>query len=129
MTTALFWIFFAAALAALVATAIAGRRGRRRLHLRLAPASLLLLLAAILLAERMASVREFPASVMRVHLPCAKVAGLLALAVALSGLALWRTGRGRAVHRALVVLFFLAALVATATGVWAFSESVPRAGA
>ncbi len=126
MITTLFWVFFGATLAALAAAVITGRTRRRRLHLCVAPTALVLLLIAILLAEQMASVREFPAHVMRVHLPCAKVAGLLAIATAVSGLVLWRTGRGRAVHRLAVVLFLSAALVASGTGVWAFSGSVER---
>ncbi|MEM7200326.1 MAG: hypothetical protein AAF628_08685 [Planctomycetota bacterium] len=125
MITTWFWVSFAVTGAGAAVATTAGWRRQRRLHLWTGPSTLLVLFVTVLLAERLAGEREFPDYAMRIHLPCAKTAGLLAIGVALTGVVLWRSGRGRVAHRVCVLLFLLGVVVATATGCWAFFLSVP----
>ena len=124
-STSLFWISFSLTFGLLLATLWAGWRGARKLHLRLAPVALLSLTGTVLITEWLAKARVFPEGEMAVHLVFAKSAGVLALVTAGSGVYLWRTGRGRRLHRWVVALFLLATLVATGTGIWVFSLSTP----
>ena len=125
-STFLFWIFFPLTLAALVATVITGVRHRRRPHLILAPASVVLLAITIVFAERMGAERTFPPEEMAIHLWFAKAATLLVLLVAGSGVCYLRTPRARWPHRIAVGLFLVAAVIASATGVWVFGLSTPK---
>ena len=63
---------------------------------------------------------------LRTHLWFAKTAAGLAVLVAVTGVYLWRTGRGRRVHFWCVVAFLVGTVVATGTGIWAFSLSTLR---
>lgn len=121
-----FWLLFATTLVLLGATLASGFRGRRRMHLRLAPVLLAALGITIVLAERMGEARRFPAAEMRIHLWFAKSATLLVLPVVVSGLLLLRRPGARIWHRVAVLVFLAAALTATGTGIWAYSLSVPR---
>jgi hypothetical protein len=125
-TTGLFWLSFAVTVAALVAALITGARGRRRVHLVVAPGAMVLLAITILIAERLGRARDFPPDEMAIHLLFAKSAALLALPVIASGLWLWRTSRGRNLHRISLVLFLVTTAVATGTGIWVFSLSTLR---
>lgn len=125
--TAAFWIAFVATLATLAGALWTGFRRRRRAHLLLGPVSLVCLAVAILLAERLASVRDFPREPLRIHLWFAKSGALLALPVIVTGLLLWRSPRWRVAHRVCVVLFVAVTLIATGTGLWIFSQSTPKA--
>jgi hypothetical protein len=125
MFTALFWLTFSLAVGALLAALWTGVTARRRLHLVVAPAALVLLAVAVGLAVRMGAERAFPEAAMAVHRPIAQAAGLLALLVAATGVVLWRSGRGRRLHLIAVVLFVLAALAATGSGVWCFLQAPP----
>ncbi len=124
--TTWFWIVFPITLALLIGALWTGSRGIRRVHLILAPVSLVFLGVAILLAVRMGQTRNFPPDEMRIHRMFATSAALLALPVIASGLALFRSPRWRRVHRVCVILFFFTALVATGTGVWVFTMSTPK---
>jgi len=123
--TILFWVFFSATLVALASALVTGLRRRRRLHLRLAPAALVLLVIAIVFAEQMGRTREFPPHEMSIHLMFAKSAAALVIPVVLSGLWLWRRGRGRRLHLICVVVFLLTTVTAASTGVWVYSLSTP----
>jgi type IV secretory pathway VirB2 component (pilin) len=70
--------------------------------------------------------REFVPATMRVHLPIAKVAGLMVLPVIATGIWLLRSERGRRWHRLAVVVFLLATVAATATGINAYAFSTPK---
>jgi Na+/H+-dicarboxylate symporter len=127
----MFWIAFGAALAALGAALLTGRARRRRLHLWVAPAALVLLGVAIVMAEQLGRARAFPPAQMRVHLVFAKAAACLVLPVVVSGVLLARARGGkerrwRRAHGICVAVFLVAALAATGTGVWVFSLSTPR---
>jgi Na+/H+-dicarboxylate symporter len=129
--TQVFWLAFGAALAALAAAVVTGRRRQRRLHLCVAPAAVVLLALAIVAAERLGRARSFPPAAMDVHLIFAKTAACLVLPVIASGLLLARARGGRErtwrrVHVACVCVFLVGTATATATGVWVFSLSLPR---
>ncbi len=124
--TAWFWTLFPITLALLIGALWTGCRKIRRVHLVLAPLSLVFLGVAIILAVRMGRTRIFPPDEMRTHRMIATAAALLVLPVIASGLALVRSPRWRRVHRVCVILFFFTALVATGTGVWVFTMSTPR---
>lgn len=124
-TTSWFWVSFLLTLALLVAALVTGWGGWRRVHLRLGPIALLSLAVTVVMAERLGKARVFPEEEMVIHLWFAKSAALLAVLVGGTGIYLWRTGRGRLVHRVCVLLFLLLTLIATGTGVWAFGMSTP----
>lgn len=126
MITTFFWIFFLLTLVALVGALYSGWSGQRRWHLVLGPLTLGLLVLAIVFAVLMGQVREFPRDIMRIHRPIALSAGLCGVMVAVTGCMLWRTGRARRAHFVLVLLFSVAAVVASTTGIWAFTQSSPR---
>lgn len=126
VTTTVFWTCFSLTLLTLGAAFVAGLRGARRLHLVIAPLSLALLTVTVLLTEALTSARLFPEQELRIHLWFAKAAGALAILVAVTGVFLWRTGRGRRCHFWCVVVFLVGAVVATGTGLWAFSLSSLR---
>lgn len=106
----------------------AGLNKRRKLHLVVAPTSFVSLAITVWLTERLVNSRVFPPDELDFHLNFAYAAAGLALPVISSGIWLARTGRlgVRTVHRWCVTLFMLAVVVATCTGIWAFSLSVPR---
>jgi len=126
VSTTVFWVCFSLTLLALFVAFGAGLRRARRLHLVTAPLSLVLLTVTVLLTEALVAARDFPPDAMDTHLPLAKTAGGLALVVAVTGVYLWRTGRGRRCHFWCVVAFMLCAVAATVTGLWAFSLSTVR---
>jgi hypothetical protein len=125
-TTTWFWICLASTVLALAAAFSAGSRGARKLHLRLAPASLVLLVVTVVMAEQLARERQFSERELAIHLWFARSGGVLAIAVAATGVWLWRTGRGRRLHGLCVRLFLVVTLIAVGTGAWAFSLSTPR---
>jgi hypothetical protein len=124
--TVWFWIVFPITLVMLSGALWTGRTKRRRVHLRLAPLSMVFLAVSIFFAVRMGQLRNFPPDEMRIHRAIAVTAALLALPVILSGVALFRSPSWRRVHRIAVTLFLVAALAASATGVWVFSLSTAR---
>ena len=124
--TILFWIFLPLTLAGLCAAVFTGKRGKRRLHLILAPSTLGLLAVTIFLAEQMGRVRIFPEDELRIHLWFAQSAAVLALPVIFTGIMLVRRPGWRRVHFVCVLLFLAVAVTATCTGVWAFSLSTPK---
>lgn len=126
LDTTLFWSFFVLTLVALAISVVSGLRQVRRLHLAVAPISMVLLAVAIVFAERMAAVRSFPPDEMAIHLWFAKSAAVLALGVVATGLFLWRNPKARRIHLVCVVLFLVAAVTASATGVWVFGLSTPK---
>ena len=121
----LFWTFFPLTALALVLALLSGLHRRRRRHLWLGPVSLVLLAVTILLAERMASLRQFPPDEMRVHLWFAKTGAFLAIPVVITGAVLFFRPRWRRAHFVTVILFLCAVVVATGTGLWVFSLSHP----
>jgi hypothetical protein len=121
-----FWLSFLLTVVLLVVTLASGLRGRRRLHLRTGPLTMVALALTIVLTEQLLARYDFPADVKAIHLPCAKAGGLLALPVIATGIWYWRCPRARNWHRAAVALWLLAVVVATATGLWMFAQGVPR---
>ncbi len=122
----LFWIAFVVTLLLLGGALWTGWSRRRRLHLVVAPLGLVALGVAILLAEQLGRTREFPPTVLAIHLFFAKTGALLALPVVATGVLLLRNPRWRRLHRIAVLLFAAGALTATATGIWMFSLSTPK---
>ena len=123
-----FWFFTALTLVGLVATLVTGRRGLRKVHLRLAPLTIGLLVITIVFAERVGMIRSFPEEEMRIHLYFAWSAAILVLPVVASGLGYRANPRWRKVHLACVILFSVAMVVALCTGIWAYSLSTPKPG-
>ena len=124
--TALFWVFFSLTLLGLAAAMVTGLRGKRRLHLVLAPVCVVLLTVTIVEAERMTGNRSFPPHEMSIHLWFAKTAAALMLPVIVTGLVLWRTARWRRIHFWCVLAFLVMAVTASGTGVWVYSLSTPK---
>lgn len=126
MITTFFWVSFLLTLIALAGALYSGWSGQRRWHLVLGPLTLALLSVAVVFAVLMGQVRHFPQDIMRIHRPIAVTAGLFGVLVAVTGVVLWRTGRARRAHFVLVLLFSVAAVAASGTGIWAFTQSSPR---
>lgn len=121
-----FWVSFGATLALAALAIWSGFGGGRRVHLVAGPATMVLLTVTILLTERFARARAFPEAEMGIHLWFAKTAALLALPVIATGILTARRPTWRKRHRIAVLLFLLAVVIATATGIWVFSLSTPR---
>lgn len=119
----LFWLSFTATLAALLAAVAAGRRGRRRAHFALVAVFVVLLFVTIALTEALVRALDLPAGELAIHLRFAISATLLLLPVLASGVVYALRGgkRWRLVHRIAIVLFLLAVLTATGTGIWVVS--------
>jgi hypothetical protein len=103
-----------------------GLRGRRSLHLWLGPLTIANLTLAVVLAVRLGRAYSFPPGPMAIHRVFAILAGLLGAAVAFSGLTLLSRPARRGVHRRLAFAFAVAAVCATATGLWIWSGAVPK---
>lgn len=122
MTALLFWVLFGATLVLLVVALVSGLRRRRRVHLVAGPAALVALTGAVLATEQLVSLYSFPEDILRVHLICAKTAGVLALVVAATGVWLWKRPAARRWHRLAVFVFLGGAVIATGTGLWMFGH-------
>jgi drug/metabolite transporter (DMT)-like permease len=125
-TTVPFWIAFVSTVLLLLASLFTGWMGRRRLHLWLGPLTLVSLAIAIVLTEELMRRYVFPPGALATHLVFAKAGGLLALPVIVTGIWLWRDERGRKWHRAAVLIWLAAVLMATGTGLWMFNQGSPR---
>lgn len=123
-----FWIAFVSTVVLLVLALLTGFTRRRALHLWLGPLTMVSLAVAIVLTEQLLAAYDFPADIKATHLIFAKAGGLLALPVIATGLWLWRSERARLWHRLAVVVWLLAVLTATGTGLWMFGYAVPKAG-
>jgi hypothetical protein len=121
-----FWIAFVVTVLALAVTLVTGLTRRRRLHLVLAPFTVVSLVVTIVLTEQLVRRYEFPAAIKDTHLIFAKAGGLLVLPVVATGLWLWRREAARPWHRLAVVVWIVSVLVATGTGLWMFSHGVLR---
>ena len=121
-----FWTGFVVTVALLAAALFTGTTRRRRAHLCLAPAAMLALGVTIVLTEALVRRYDFPADTLRFHLFFAKAAGLLALPVIATGVALWRTERARLWHRAALIVWLTSVAVATTTGLWMFGQGTPK---
>jgi len=115
-----FWLAFTATVVLLVGALWSAWMRRRRLHLVLGPCTMVALAIAILLTEQLMRRYEFPPDALQFHLYFAKAGGLLALPVVLTGIWLWRSESARLWHRAAVVIWLVAVLLATGTGLWLF---------
>lgn len=122
-----FWLAFVTTVLLLVGSLATGWLRRRRLHLWLGPLTMVSLAIAILLTEQLLRRYEFPQEVLRVHLWFAKAGGLLALPVIATGVWLWRSERARLWHQIAVLVWLLAVLSATGTGLWLFSHGTVKA--
>ncbi len=120
-----FWVLFASTVAALAATAWAGIRGRRRTHFVCVAITLTLLYATIRMTRSLVENVTFREWDLAFHLNFAITATALIVPVAITGIGYaMRGGRvWRLLHRTAVILFVVAVLVATATGIWAFSRA------
>ena len=127
MTTLPFWCAFVATVVLLVAALFTGWTRRRRLHLWVGPLTMAALAVAIVLTEELLRRYEFPAGVLATHLVFAKAGGLLAAPVVATGLWLWKDERARPWHRACVLVWLAAVLLATGTGLWMFGQGTLRA--
>ncbi|MDA0373544.1 MAG: hypothetical protein O2865_07140 [Planctomycetota bacterium] len=121
-----FWVSFLLTLGLLVGAVWTGAKGMRRAHFCLAPAGLVALAVTIVLTERLLRAVEFPKEEMRIHLWFAKSAAALVLPVVITGFLNVRRPNWRRIHAASVGLFFVAALIATGTGIWVFTLATPR---
>lgn len=121
-----FWPVFLITLGLMATALVTGWRRFRRAHLWLGPLAMLGLLVTVLLTEQLARRYEFPEGPMAIHLLFAKSAALLAVPVIVTGVLLARRPRARRAHRIAVLLFLLATLIATGTGIWIFSLAEPR---
>lgn len=124
----LFWISFCVTFLLLLASLWAGITKRRKLHLLVAPASFVSLTITVILTEQLVSSRVFPQAELDFHLNFAYSAAALGVPVILTGVWLARSGAptARRVHRVCITLFMLAVVVATTTGIWSYSLSVPK---
>ena len=121
-----FWVALVATVALLLLALVSGLRRHRRAHLVAGPAAMVSLAIAILLTEQLARLYEFPEPIRSIHLVCAKIGGLLAIPVILTGVWLWRRPGARRAHRVAVFAFVAATLVATVTGLWMCSQAPLR---
>lgn len=121
-----FWTALVATVLLMMAALVSGLLGARRLHLWLGPLTMLGLLVAVVLALRLGRVYAFPPGPMLVHRCFAISAGLVALAVAYTGMSLRTRPDRRRWHRRCVLVFVALALGATATGAWIWSLAEPR---
>lgn len=122
-----FWIAFTATVVLLVGALWSAWVRRRRWHLFLGPATMVALAAAIVLTEQLMRRYDFPPDALKFHLYFAKAGGLLALPVVVTGVWLWRSESGRLWHRAAVLLWLVAVLLATGTGLWLFGQGSLKA--
>ena len=122
-----FWIAFVATVVLLVAALSTGFLHKRKLHLWLGPLTIVSLTIAIVLTEKLMQHYTFPKDELAFHLIFAKAGGLLALPVVVTGIWLWRQPRARLWHSIAVVVWLIAVLTATATGLWMFSHGVAKA--
>ncbi len=83
---------------------------------------MVLLVVAIVMTEQLVARYQFPPDALAFHLIFAKSAGLLAIPVILTGVALWRRPALRRWHQVAVWVFLIATLVATGTGFWMFGQ-------
>jgi general stress protein CsbA len=125
--TQIFWLALVATVVLIAASLWTGLRRRRRPHLWLGPLTIVMLVVTIVLTEQLVARYEFPDDTKAVHLPLAKVGGLLALPVVLTGLWLWRSERARRWHKIAVWTWLAAVVAAAVTGVWMFAHGTPRA--
>jgi hypothetical protein len=125
--TLLFWTAFVTTVALLGLSLWTGFGRRRRFHLWLGPLTMVMVTVTIVLTEQLASRYEFPADIRATHLVYAKAGGLLALPVIVTGIWLWRQERARIWHRIAVLVWLVAVLAATGTGLWMFGAGVLRA--
>lgn len=86
------------------------------------------LVLTIVLTEQLMACYDFPADTKAIHLPCAKVGGLLALPVVLTGFWYWRRPTAKRWHQIAVYGWLVSVLVATGTGLWMFSHGTLKAG-
>lgn len=121
-----FWVALSATVVLIALALVSGLQRKRRAHLLAGPASMASLLVAILLTEKVARLYTFDPEAQRIHLVCAKIGGLLALPVVVTGIWLWRRASARPYHKLAVWAFVVATLVATATGIWMFADAVPK---
>jgi hypothetical protein len=127
-STVPFWIAFVTTVLLLAVALVTGFTHRRRLHLWVGPATLLSLAVAVVLTEALLKNYEFPPDQLRVHLWFAKAGGLLSLPVAATGVWLWRRPAARLWHLGTVVVWLVAVLAATGTGLWMFSQGTLKGG-
>jgi len=123
-----FWVALTTTVVLMVVSLVSGFGRKRRLHLVTGPLTMVSLTVAVILTEQLVRKFEFPAEELAFHKICAKTAGLSALPVVVTGLMLVRWQAMRPWHRLAVVLFVLASLVATGTGIWVWSLATLRPG-
>ena len=123
-----FWIAFVATVLLLVLSLVTGFGRRRRAHLCIGPLTMVSLGVAIYFTEQLMRQYDFPDGELQFHLFFAKAGGLLALPVIVTGLWLWRSEAARLWHRGAVIVWLIAVLTATATGLWLFGLGTPKVG-
>jgi hypothetical protein len=121
-----FWIALLVTVVLMFVSLALGLRGARRLHLWTGPLTIVCLGVAVWFAIALGRIYVFPPVPMAVHRVFATLAGIMAVAVAITGCLLVRREGARRWHRGCVMAFVASALCATATGVWIWSAAVPR---
>ena len=118
-----FWVFFAASVVGLVATARAGRRAQRRKHYVLVAITVVLLGVTIALTEALTRAMNLPKRELGIHLWFAQGAVAVLLVTLSTGFGLARRGgpKWRRAHRVSLLALLVAILLATGTGLWVVS--------
>lgn len=127
-STVPFWIAFVVTVALLVVSLVSGFRAKRRVHLVTGPLTIVAVAVTIFLTEQLSRAYDFPRDELDFHLIFAKAGVLLALPVVATGIWLWRNPRVRRLHLATVIVWLLAVLAATGTGLWVFDMATPKVG-
>lgn len=124
------WTWFIATVlvlvAAVVATLVTGKRGRRKPHFVAASLAIVVLVAAIVQAEAIGNHYVFGEPLFSIHMFFAYAASCSVLPVVGTGIYLARRHRGRRLHVVAIVVFLALVVAATGTGVLMFTDSNPR---
>lgn len=123
--TVMFFVFLGLTVLGIVSTLFLGLKKRRRAHLTSAVSTTVLLVITVVFALMLGKVRDFPPDEMAFHKIFSHASAYSLLAVAITGMGLWRAPSWRWLHRICIAVFLLSALTATCTGLWVFSLSTP----
>ena len=123
--TVMFFVFLGLTVVGIAGTLFYGLKKRRRIHLISALSTVVLLAVTVVFAYMLGEVRDFPPEEMAFHKIFSHSSTYSLLAVALTGVKLWRSPSWRWAHRVCIAVFLLSALTATCTGLWVFWLSTP----
>jgi hypothetical protein len=118
--------FLGATLLMLLLVVWTAKRGKKRLHIQLALATLPVLYGAIYYAGAMDAFWDFPLVPLRVHLSFAISATVLVCLVVVSGIFHLKGWVPKRVHARVAWTFLGLFLLASVTGVWIFLVGAPK---